>query len=94
MTYLGKDLNAVTKNRVHGSIEGYKNAPDKLIIVKEDTHSDPGGTRWSQKEVGAGSQSDSGARGAGNNGSSGRHMNQKGCGHRSRAKDAGGHDGR
>jgi hypothetical protein len=44
--------------------------------------------------VGAGSQSDSGAKGAGNNGSSGRHMNRKGCDHMNRAKDGGGHDGR
>jgi hypothetical protein len=93
-TRLGKDLNADTKNRVHGSIKGYKNALDKLVVVKEDGLSDPSRTWWSQKEVGAGSQSDSGAIGARNNGSSGRHMNRKGCSHRSRAKDAGGRDGR
>jgi hypothetical protein len=46
-TSLGVDLNTVTKNGVHSSIEGYKNAPDKLVVVKEDAYSDPGGTRWS-----------------------------------------------
>jgi hypothetical protein len=35
------DLNAITKNKVHGLIEGYKDAPNKLAIVKEDAHNDP-----------------------------------------------------
>lgn len=54
--HLRVDLDALTKNRVHGPIKGYKNAPDKLDVVKEDAHSDPGGTGRSQKGGGASSQ--------------------------------------
>jgi hypothetical protein len=43
------DLDAVMNNRVHGSIEGYKNALNKLVVMKEDTHNDPNRTRHSQK---------------------------------------------
>jgi hypothetical protein len=41
-------LNTVTKDRAHGATEGHKGAPDKLVIVEEDTHNDPGGNRRSQ----------------------------------------------
>jgi hypothetical protein len=41
-------LNAVTKDRAHGATKGHKGAPDKLVIVEEDTHNDPGGNRRSQ----------------------------------------------
>jgi hypothetical protein len=47
------DLNAVTKNKVHGLTKGYKDAPNKLAIVKEDTHNDPFGTGRSQPRSGA-----------------------------------------
>jgi hypothetical protein len=47
------DLNAITKNKVHGLIEGYKDAPNKLAIVKEDAHNDPVGIGRSQPRSGA-----------------------------------------
>jgi hypothetical protein len=47
------DLNAVTKNKVHGLIEGYKDAPNKLAIMKEDTHNDPFEIGRSQPRSGA-----------------------------------------
>jgi hypothetical protein len=47
------DLNAITKKKVHGLIEGYKDAPNKLAIVKEDAHNDPVGIGRSQPRSGA-----------------------------------------
>jgi hypothetical protein len=32
------ELDAVTKDRIHGLIKGHENAPDKLAVVKGDTH--------------------------------------------------------
>jgi hypothetical protein len=40
---LGVELDAVTKNRVHGMIEEHENTPDKMVVVK-DTHNDHGRT--------------------------------------------------
>ena len=34
-------LDTITKERVHGVIEGHKGALDKLTIVEEDTHGEP-----------------------------------------------------
>jgi hypothetical protein len=34
---LGVELDAVTKNRVHGLIEGHENTPDKVAVVKDTT---------------------------------------------------------
>jgi hypothetical protein len=48
-TRLRVDLDAVTENRVHGSIKGHEGAPVKLAVVKEDVHNDPGGTEQSQE---------------------------------------------
>jgi hypothetical protein len=47
------ELDAIMDNRVHGPIKGYKGAPNKLAIVKEDAHSDSSGTGRSQKGGGA-----------------------------------------
>jgi hypothetical protein len=52
-TSLRVELDAVPENRVLGRIEGHESAPDKMVVVKEDTHGDPGGTRWSQEAGGA-----------------------------------------
>jgi hypothetical protein len=46
-------LDAVLENRVLGRIEGHESAPYKMAVVKEDTHGDPRGTRWSQEAGGA-----------------------------------------
>jgi hypothetical protein len=35
-------LNIVTKDRAHGAIKGHEDAPDKLVVVEEDVHSNPG----------------------------------------------------
>lgn len=34
---LRMEFDTITKNRIHGSIEGHKNALDKLSVMKEDT---------------------------------------------------------
>lgn len=31
-------LDAITKDRAHGMIEGSEGAPDKLFVVEEDAH--------------------------------------------------------
>jgi hypothetical protein len=38
VAHLRMEFDAITKNMIHGSIEGQKNALDKLSIMKEDTH--------------------------------------------------------
>jgi hypothetical protein len=55
------ELDAVPENRVPGRIEGHESAPDKLVVVKEDMHSDPSRTRQSQEVRGASSQCEGGA---------------------------------
>jgi hypothetical protein len=52
-TRLRVDLNTITKNKVHGLIEGYKDAPNKLAIVKEDAHNNPVRNGRSQPRSGA-----------------------------------------
>jgi hypothetical protein len=44
---LGVELDAVMENMVHGLIEGHENTPDKVAVVKEDTHNDYGGIKRS-----------------------------------------------
>jgi hypothetical protein len=39
---LGVYFNTVTKDRAHGGIVGHEGALDKLTIVEEDTHGEPG----------------------------------------------------
>jgi hypothetical protein len=51
-TRLRVELDAITKDRIHGLIEGHENAPGKLVVVKEDAHNDPDETRRSQKGSG------------------------------------------
>jgi hypothetical protein len=58
------ELDTVTKDRIHGLIEGHENALDKLVVMKEDTHTDHGRTRRSQ-EGGVGGQGKGGAPGRG-----------------------------
>jgi hypothetical protein len=55
------ELDAVPENKVLGRIEGHESAPDKMDVVKEDVHGDPGETRRSQEAGGAGSQCEGGA---------------------------------
>jgi hypothetical protein len=63
---------------------------DKLAVMKEDVHSDLDETGRSQEGGGAGSQCKGVAREVGSRGSSGKHGNRGGCGHRSRAENASG----
>jgi hypothetical protein len=55
------ELDAVPEKKVPGRIEGHESAPDKMDVVKEDVHGDPGETRRSQEAGGAGSQCEGGA---------------------------------
>jgi hypothetical protein len=50
---LGVELDAVMKDKAHSAIEGHEGAPDKLAIVEEDAHNDPGRNGWSQGGSGA-----------------------------------------
>jgi hypothetical protein len=50
------DLDAVTKNRVHGLIKGHKVTLDKLVVVKGDMHNGHDGTMQSQEGVGVSGQ--------------------------------------
>jgi hypothetical protein len=59
------ELDAVTKDRVHGLIEGHENALDKLVVVKEDEHNKGSGTSQSQGGSGTNSQGNGRAPGAG-----------------------------
>lgn len=45
--WLRVDLDAVTKNRVHGRIECHESVANKLVVVKKDTHSECRGTERS-----------------------------------------------
>jgi hypothetical protein len=45
------DFNTVTEDRAHGVIEGHEGALDKLTIVEEDTHGEPGERGWSHERV-------------------------------------------
>jgi hypothetical protein len=35
-------LDAVTKDKAHGAIEGHEGAPNKMVVVEEDTYNDFG----------------------------------------------------
>jgi hypothetical protein len=43
-------LDAVTKDKAHGTIEGHEVAPNKLAVVEEGMHSKPDGDGRSQEQ--------------------------------------------
>jgi hypothetical protein len=45
--WLRVDLDAVTKNRVHGRIECHESVTNKLVVVKKNTHNECRGTERS-----------------------------------------------
>jgi hypothetical protein len=50
------ELDPITENRVHGSIEGHKKALDSLTVVKSDAHNGHGDTGRSRESGGTGGQ--------------------------------------
>jgi hypothetical protein len=50
------ELDAVTKDMIHGLIDGHKNAPNNLTVVKGDAHNGHGETGRTQEGGGTGGQ--------------------------------------